>query len=78
VIARNSTFTYKGRAVDVKRVGREFGVRYVLEGTLRKAGNRIRVTGQLVEPIPAIMCGPSATTVISPTSSRYRMRSPRQ
>jgi adenylate cyclase len=49
VIARNSSFTYKGRAVDVKQVGRELGVRYVLEGSLRKSGNRIRVTGQLVE-----------------------------
>ncbi|HEY8871594.1 MAG TPA: hypothetical protein VIM52_01075, partial [Stellaceae bacterium] len=49
VIARNSTFTYKGRAVDVKEVGRELGVRYVLEGSVRKAGNRIRVTAQLVE-----------------------------
>jgi adenylate cyclase len=49
VIARNSSFTYKGRAVDVKQVGRELGVRYVLEGGLRKSGNRIRVTAQLVE-----------------------------
>jgi adenylate cyclase len=49
VIARNSCFTYKGRAVDVKEVGRELGVRYVLEGSLRKSGNRIRVTAQLVE-----------------------------
>ena len=49
VIARNSTFTYKGRAVDVKQVGRELGVRYVLEGSVRKSGNRIRVTAQLVE-----------------------------
>src|SRR3954454_1673924 len=49
VIAHNSTFTYKGHAVDVKRVGREFGVRYVLEGSVRKSGNRIRVTAQLVE-----------------------------
>src|SRR5262249_11517890 len=44
VIARNSSFTYKGRAVDVKQVGRELGVRYVLEGSLRKAGSRIRAT----------------------------------
>src|SRR6202022_3354392 len=51
VIARNSTFTYKGRAVDVKEVGRELGVRYVLEGSVRKAGNRIRVTAQLVEAL---------------------------
>jgi adenylate cyclase len=49
VIARNSCFTYKGRSVDVKEVGRELGVRYVLEGSLRKVGNRIRVTAQLVE-----------------------------
>jgi adenylate cyclase len=49
VIARNSTFTYKGRAVDVKQVGRELGVRYVLEGSVRKGGNRLRVTAQLVE-----------------------------
>jgi adenylate cyclase len=49
VIARNSSFTYKGRAVDVKQVGRELGVRYVLEGSLRKSGDRIRVTTQLVE-----------------------------
>jgi TolB-like protein len=49
VIARNSSFTYKGRAIDVKEIGRELGVRYVLEGSLRKAANRIRVTAQLVE-----------------------------
>src|SRR4051794_12515727 len=49
VIARNSTFTYKGRAVDVKQVGRELGVRYVLEGSVRKAANRIRITAQLIE-----------------------------
>ena len=49
VIARNSTFVYKGRAVDVKQVGRELGVRYVLEGSVRKAGNRVRITGQLIE-----------------------------
>src|SRR5438552_9477591 len=49
VIARNSSFTYKGRAVDVKQVGRELGVRYVLEGSVRKAGNRVRITEQLVD-----------------------------
>ena len=49
VIARNSTFTYKGRAVDVKQVGRELGVRYVLEGSVRKASGRVRVTGQLID-----------------------------
>jgi adenylate cyclase len=49
VIARNSSFTYKGRAVDIKQIGRELGVRYVLEGSVRKSGNRVRITGQLVE-----------------------------
>jgi TolB-like protein len=49
VIARNSTFTYKGRAVDVKQVGRELGVRYVLEGSVRKVANRVRITGQLID-----------------------------
>jgi TolB-like protein/class 3 adenylate cyclase/Tfp pilus assembly protein PilF len=51
VIARNSSFTYKGKAVDIKQVGRELGVRYVLEGSVRKAGNRIRITGQLIDAI---------------------------
>ncbi|MGA9868618.1 MAG: adenylate/guanylate cyclase domain-containing protein [Acetobacteraceae bacterium] len=49
VIARNSSFTYKGRAVDIKQVGRELGVRYVLEGSVRKAGGRIRISGQLID-----------------------------
>jgi len=49
VIARNSSFTYKGRAVDVKQVGRELGVRYVLEGSVRKAGGSVRVTGQMID-----------------------------
>src|SRR5262245_22051179 len=49
VIARNSSFTYKGRAVDVKQVGRELGVHYVLEGSLRKSANRVRITCQLID-----------------------------
>jgi TolB-like protein/class 3 adenylate cyclase len=49
VIARNSTFTYKGQAVDIKQVGRELGVRYVLEGSVRKGGGRVRITAQLIE-----------------------------
>ncbi len=49
VIARNSSFTYKGKAVDIKQVGRELGVRYVLEGSVRKASSRVRITGQLIE-----------------------------
>jgi len=53
VIARNSSFTYKGQAVDVTRVGRELGVRYVLEGSVRKAGRRVRITAQLVDATTA-------------------------
>src|SRR5207248_7007427 len=49
VIARNSAFTYKGKPVDVKRVAQELGVRYVLEGSVRRAGNRVRITGQLID-----------------------------
>src|ERR1700693_3282155 len=49
VIARNSSFTYRGKAIDVKQVGRDLGVGYVLEGSVRKAGNRVRVTGQLID-----------------------------
>ncbi len=49
VIARNSSFSYKGLSVDIRRIGRELGVRYVLEGSVRKAGNRLRVTGQLID-----------------------------
>jgi len=51
VIARNSTFTYKGRAVDVKQVSRELGVRYVLEGSVRKAGGQVRITAQLIDAL---------------------------
>src|SRR5204863_4427625 len=49
VIARNSSFTYKGRAVDVRQVARELGVRYLLEGSVRKAGDRVRISGQLID-----------------------------
>jgi TolB-like protein/class 3 adenylate cyclase/tetratricopeptide (TPR) repeat protein len=54
VIARNSSFTYKGKAVDIKQVGRELGVRYVLEGSVRKAGGRVRITGQLIDATSGI------------------------
>jgi adenylate cyclase len=49
VIARNSSFVYKGKAVDIKQVGRELGVRYVVEGSVRRSGGRVRITGQLIE-----------------------------
>jgi TolB-like protein/class 3 adenylate cyclase len=54
VIARNSSFTYKGRPVDVKQVGRELGVRYVLEGSVRKTANRVRITGQLIDAATSV------------------------
>ena len=49
VIARNSSFAYKGKAVDIKQIGRELGVRYVLEGSVRKAAGKVRITGQLID-----------------------------
>jgi TolB-like protein len=49
VIARNSSFAYKARVVDVKQVGKELGVRYILEGSVRKAGSRVRISGQLID-----------------------------
>jgi len=54
VIARNSTFSYKGQSIEVKRVGRELGVRYVLEGSVRKAGGRVRITAQLIDTVTGI------------------------
>jgi TolB-like protein len=74
VIARNSSFTYKGRSVDVKQVGRELGVRYVLEGSVRKAGARVRITGQLIDAERGPICGPTASTARSRTSSTCKTR----
>ena len=74
VIARNSSFTYRGQAVDVKQVGRELGVRYVLEGSVRKGGGRVRITAQLIEAQPARICGPTASTAHWKTSSSCRTR----
>jgi len=79
VIARNSSFTYKGQAVDVKQVGRELGVRYVLEGSVRKAGNQVRITGQLVLTARLKMCSSFRTAwhSASPVSSNRRCKPPR-
>ena len=49
MITRNSSFTYKGQAVDIRQVGRDFGVRYVLEGSVRRGGDRLRISGQLID-----------------------------
>jgi adenylate cyclase len=54
VVARNSTFTYKGRSIDVRDVSRELGVRYVLEGSVRRAASRVRITAQLIDASSAV------------------------
>ena len=74
VIARNSSFTYKGRAVDVKQVGRELGVRYVLEGSVRKAANRVASRGSSSIPLLGHICGRTGLTVGSATCSICRTR----
>ena len=75
VIARNSSFTYKGRAVDVKQVGRELGVRFMLEGSVRKSASRGRITGQLIDASTgARTSGPTASTAPSRTFSICRTR----
>jgi len=73
VIARTSSFTYKGKAVEIKQVGRELGVRYVLEGSVRKSGNRVRITGQLVDAATVITSGRTDTRVHSKTFSICRI-----
>ena len=74
VIGRSTAFTYKGKAVDLKQIGRELNVRYVLEGSVQRGGDRMRVNVQLSRPRAARTCGPSASTSRSPTSSRCRTR----
>lgn len=76
-IARNSSFVYKGRAVDIRQVAKELGVRYVLEGSVRRAGDRLRITAQLVEAGPVRNSGPSISTGRSVTCSTSRTGSPR-
>ena len=78
VIARNSSFIYKGKAVHMKQVADELGVGYVVEGSVRKGGDRVRITAQLTTSPPAAICGPSATTASSQTCSRCRTRSPKR
>ena len=76
VIARNSSFVYKGKAVDVRQVGRELGVRYVLEGGVRKAGDRVRITVQLLEAETGAHLWADNLTVRWRTCSNCRIRSP--
>ena len=79
VVARNSSFVYKKAAVSVPDVAKALGVRYVLEGSVRKAGNRVRVTAQLIEfDATAGMSGPIGSIATSPTFSPFRTNSPRR
>jgi TolB-like protein len=74
VIARNSSFTYKGKVVDIKQVGRELGVRYVLEGSVRKAANRVRITGQLIDATTGAHLWADRFDVRLRTSSIFKTR----
>jgi adenylate cyclase len=76
VIARNSVYTFKGRAVKPDQVSRELGVRYVVEGSVRKANNRVRITAQLIDANTVITCGLSITTGTHRTSLPCKRRSP--
>jgi TolB-like protein len=71
VIARNSSFTYKGRTVDVKQVGRELGVRYVLEGSVRKSANRVRITGHLIDAATGVHLSAERAGIRRPPSSLH-------
>ena len=77
VIARNSTFTYKGKAVKVQRVAEDLGVQYVLEGSVQKSGSRVRVTAQLIDAIKGHhIYGQTGTIGIFKTYFPSKMRSP--
>ena len=71
VVARNSSFIYKGKTIDIQQVGRELGVRYVLEGSVRNAGRRVRITGQLIDAIDGthLWAGPFLTVRLKTYSS---------
>ena len=75
VIAHNSSFTFKGKAVHAQEVSKKLGVRYLLEGSVRKAGSRVRITSQLIDGVTGGHLWASATTAISPTFSRSRTMS---
>ncbi len=76
VIARNTASTYKGKSIDVKQVGRELGVRYVLEGSVRRGGDQVRVNVQLVDGESGAHLGQIGSTLVAPTWPRLRTRSP--
>ena len=75
VIARHTAFTYKGKAIDLKQIGRELNVRYVLEGSVQRGWHRLRVNVQLVDTENASICGPTVLTNPSPIYSKCRTKS---
>ena len=78
VIARNSSFSFRDRSIDLGEIGRRLGVTYLVQGSVRRGGHRIRITAQLVEAGQALNYGESGTTDRWTISSRFRMRSPRR
>jgi TolB-like protein/DNA-binding winged helix-turn-helix (wHTH) protein len=76
VVARNASFAFRGEAIDVRAVARELGVRYVLEGSLRMAADRVRITAQLIDATNAFMCGRTDTIACSSMVSTGRTTSP--
>src|SRR5271155_6140876 len=70
VISRNTAFTYKDKRVDTKQIGRELGVRYALEGSVRRSGNQVRVNAQLIDAATTRICGRSASTAARAICSR--------
>ncbi len=77
IVARNTAFTYKGKPVDAKQVGRELKVRYILEGSIQRGGSRMRVNAQLIDATTGTICGPTASTSRWPIYSTCRTRSSR-
>jgi hypothetical protein len=75
-IAHNTARTYKGKPVDAKQVGRELGVRYVLEGSVRRAGDQVQVNAQLIDAVSGAHLWRTGSTPIAATSRKLRMRSP--
>ena len=74
VIARHSSFAYKGRSVDVRSIARELGVRYVIEGSVRRASERLRINAQLIDATDGSTSGPIVLTAIRPMSSWCRTK----
>ena len=75
VISRNTAFTYKGKPVDAKQIGRELGVRYILEGSVRGSGNQLRINAQLIDAETGAHLWAERSTATRATCSLYKMKS---